>query len=111
MIGFVPWPAGHIVPAGKLTGYLLDPHHPKEAAKCRFLTGFVPDDPASLEAALLAHASAENLLDLQVSSSALRYRYQGPWLAPDGRAPGSRTIWQIRPATALLHFVTLKPVR
>lgn len=109
----MPWPAGYIVPAGKLTGYLLDPHHPKGAAKCRFLTGFGfgPDDPASLEAALLAHASAENLLDLQASSYGLRYRYQGPLPTPDGRAPRIRTIWQIRPATALLHFVTLKPVR
>lgn len=113
MIGFVPWPSGHVVSRAKLSGYLLDPDHPQGAAKCRFLIafGFHPQDPAALERALLAHGGPANFLDIQVSPYGLRFRYHGPLPAPGGSDPVVRTIWQIEPATGLARFVTLKPAR
>ncbi len=108
----IPGIAGAVVPPEKLSGYLLDIHHPEGGAKARFFLrfGFSPDDPETLAAALVAHAEG---LEATVSQrpNALVYVVTGPISTPDGRTPRVRTVWQVRDGESVPRFVTAFPRR
>lgn len=94
----------------KLALYLLSPGHPRGGAKARFLStfGFQMDDVRSLEAALLAHASACDVVDIRPTDFGANYSLEGRLSSPDRRNPTVRTVWSIT-SDPIPRFVTLRP--
>jgi len=104
--------AAFVEPA-KLTDYLLNPDHPVGGDKAAFLVrfGFRPGAWRALEAALLAHARAGEVIGERQSRYGRHYTVEGPLETPDGRNPTIRTAWMIESGERRPRFVTAHPGR
>jgi hypothetical protein len=100
-----------VVEDAKLDGYLLNPAHPRGAAKARFLEsfGFTRSDLAVLRDALTAHATANDVASARQSNHGIRYEIDGPLLTPNGRAPVVRVVGFVRASEDFPRLVTLIP--
>lgn len=83
-----------IVPAAKITDYLLSATHRDGRHKAAFFTrfGFAVDDWETLAAALLRHATEHEVAKIETSPFGTRYVIEGELHAPDGRAPALRVV-------------------
>ena len=97
----------------KIMGYLLAESHLKGTGKAGFFAGFGFRREAAevLAAALLAHASSNEVLFLQSSQYGVKYVIEGPLVAPDGRAPSVRAVWIVDAGDDAPRFVTAFPGR
>ena len=97
----------------KLTEYLLNPDHPVGGDKAAFLArfGFRREAWRALEAALLAHARAGEVVGERQSRYGHHYTVQGPLATPDGRNPTVRTAWVVAWGERQPRFVTAHPGR
>ncbi len=102
-----------VIEDAKLVDYLLNPVHPRGAAKAQFLAafGFSQADHTVLHDALIAHATANDVASSRQSSHGARFEVDGPLLTPDGRAPVVRVVWYIRASEDFPRLVTLIPRR
>lgn len=102
-----------IVDQAKLVDYLLNPDHLIGRAKCRFLDscGFQRADRVRLEGAILAHAVANECVEINQTPYGKSYAVVGPLIAPDGRGPVVRVVWFIREGEDVPRLVTLVPAR
>ena len=57
--------------------------------------GFSPDSPEVLRDALLQHALDHRVEEVTETSYGIKYNLAGELFSPDGRNPGTRSIWQI----------------
>jgi hypothetical protein len=102
-----------IVPAEKITGYLLSSSHPvgrtKAAFFCRF--GFTQPSWAALAEALRDHAMGHDVASASQTPFGVRYTVEGRLECPDGRGPMVRTVWFIETGETIPRFVTAYPSR
>jgi hypothetical protein len=101
-----------VVPAEKLSLYLLNPNHPKGGAKARFFTmiGFDRKRPEQLEATLLAHAASGTAV-MQDNPWASTYRITGAISAPNGKSYDLVSVWQIDAGSGIIKLLTAFPGR
>lgn len=99
-----------VVPAAKITGYLLSEAHPDGRSKATFFRrlGFGRDRPDVLQAALLR--AARNA-DMAESAFAYGLKYVGVGMLP---CPGARlvrvvTVWVLRDGQPPPYFLTAYP--
>lgn len=100
------------VPEDTIVHYLLNPDHPKGGPKARYFPGFGfdPSRPKQRAEALLAHHAATDLRMYRTEvAGRIRLICEGPILAPDGRFPTIRTVWQLC-AGAVWRLVTAVPL-
>ena len=104
--------ANAVVPATKITGYLLSETHPDGKHKARFFQafGFSLDDCQALEHAVRQHVSDHEIAKVEPSAFGTRYVVEGIMIAPDGRLPLIRTVWFIRNEEEIPQFVTAYPL-
>lgn len=100
-----------IVEPHKLRSYLLSDTHIRGRGKARFFIsfGFRAGEPDVLREALLLHAGANDVINLQESEHGAKYTLEGPLPAPDGRAPAIRSVWIIDKGRSRPRFVTPFP--
>jgi hypothetical protein len=101
------------VEPAKLSHYLLDPDHPVGGDTAAFLIafGFRREARRPLEAPLLLHAQAGEVVSARQSRYGRHYTVEGPLATPDGRNPTIRTAWVIAWAELRPRFVTAYPGR
>jgi len=102
-------PADAIIPAEKLTRYLLLPRPWDD--KSRFLgqAGFSLHDPASLEDAIRRTAANFDAVDDGFNDYGTFFRVDGDLVGPTGRSLQVVIIWLQWKLDGSFHFVTLKP--
>jgi hypothetical protein len=100
-----------VVEDAKLTDYLLALHHPRGAAKARFLMsfGFSQDRPEALRAAFLAHAGQAEVVASQDTDFGTILEIEGPLPSPDGRNPAVRAVWFLDTGTVAPRLITMVP--
>lgn len=104
-------PNDAVIPAEKITGYLLVPRPWDD--KSRFLdqVGFVLDDPSDLEVAIRRTAAEFDAIDDGENEYGTFYRVEGDLAGPNGRTLQVVLIWLQWKLDGTFHFVTLKPWR
>lgn len=100
---------GLVIPATKLTHYLLV-WRPK-SDKSRFLAraGFTAENPEVLRRAIERQATTYEAVLNRVDEYGEHYRVEGAIIGSDDRALEVVTIWNRSAAEAIFRFVTLKP--
>jgi uncharacterized protein DUF6883 len=102
-----------VVPATKITDYLLSETHPDGKHKARFFQafGFLLDNWQALEHVVRQHVFDHEVTKVEPSASGTRYVVEGIITAPDGRSPLIRTVWFVRNEEEMPQFVTAYPLR
>ena len=114
MIDIVSWPARFRVEPAKLVSYLLDPSSDDGASKGKYLTsyGFERTAPERLRTALLAHADLTNFVGMKVVRYGLKFDFDGPMPAPNGREAKVLTVWMVDAGgDGTAWFITTRPSR
>jgi hypothetical protein len=108
----LPYLENAIVPASKITDYLLSAAHRDGRHKAAFFTrfGFAADDWETLAAALLRHAAEHEVAKIEASPFGARYVIEGELRAPDGRAPRVRVVWFMATGETTPYLVTAYPL-
>jgi hypothetical protein len=108
----VPNAANAIVDDHKITDYLLNSSHSKEAAgKSKFFEafGFLPSKWDELKRALVEHPLANPVIKQITHSFGIKYMVSCSVKTPDGRNPCIISIWTIEPPVSEPKFVTAYP--
>lgn len=86
-----------LVPARKITHYLLSPVRRDGQHKAVFFHsfGFTLESWHALASALIAHAHNHGVAEIVSTPFGQNYVVEGPLLAPDGRQPRVRVVWFI----------------
>jgi hypothetical protein len=86
-----------IVEQEKVCGYLLNAGHRYGASKAKFFAefGFTLDAWEDLAKALREHGLHNEVAREKDAGFGPRYEVDGELVAPDGRRPRVRTVWQI----------------
>jgi hypothetical protein len=102
-----------VVPAAKVTDYLLSGTHPDGRSKAEFFMalGFTLDDWPALEKSLRQHARDHDIAKVESSPFGTRYAIEGTMKTPDGRSPLIRTVWFTTNQEETPQFVTAYPLR
>jgi hypothetical protein len=102
-----------LVEDAKLTAYLLNPAHPRGAAKARFLMsfGFTASEWRRLRDAIIEHARDNEIAHSYPGRYGQVYEVDGPLLSPDGRNPTVLIAWMIRWSEDQPRLVTAVPSR
>lgn len=95
----------------KVRDYLLNANHPNNGGKAGFFTrfGFSNARWVELRDALLEHARANPVEQVQQSPYGTRYRVRCNLQSPDGRNPCVKTVWVVDPSTRNPALVTAYP--
>ena len=101
-----------IVEREKIAGYLLNPEHPYGTSKARFFVafGFTPDAWAALAAELRVHGQTHEVARWRETGFGPRYEVEGEVVAPDGRRPRVRTVWQVDKGQIAPRLITAYPL-
>jgi hypothetical protein len=101
------------IPTAKVTGYLLKLDHARGASKARFFIafGFRPEHPEPLFDALLEHGNVNDIVKIESEAGVTVYTVEGEIVAPDGRNPRIRTVWQIDAGSDVARLITAVPLR
>ena len=102
-----------LVEPAKLTDYLLSPTHPVGRTKAKFFTrvGFSSDSWEVLRDALVFHASAFEVANVEAGGYGVGYAVDGPLTTPSGRTPRVRTVWFVETGRPEPRFVTAYPLK
>jgi hypothetical protein len=100
-----------IVEDAKLTEYLLNPAHPRGAAKANFLArfGFSAERPEQAREAFLEHARQYDFSASQQTRFGVIFEVDGPLPSPDGRNPYVRTVWMLDDGATAPRLITMVP--
>lgn len=101
-----------LVPADKITGYLLSPTHRDGRHKAAFFlgAGFALDAWQALAAALHKHAAAHEVSKVESTPFGTRYVVEGTMETPLGRTPSIRSVWFLETSQEVPRFVTAYPL-
>lgn len=102
-------PANALIPAEKLTHYLLQPRPWDDKSAFLAQAGFSLDNPAQLERAIRALTAANEAIEDGINEYGTFYRIEGNLGGPDGRSLQVVLIWLQWKLDSTFHFVTLKP--
>lgn len=102
-----------VVEDAKLTEYLLNPAHPRGAAKAQFLAGFgfASDRPEAARQAFLEHARQHEISASQQNQFGTIFEVEGLLASPDRRNPEVRTVWMIDHGASAPRLITMVPLR
>jgi len=102
-----------IVGDAKLTDDLLNPTHPRGAAKARFLAGFgfALERLDEARQAFLRHARQNEMSASQLNRFGTIFEIEGPLPSPDGRNPRVRLVWMIDQGQSAPRLITMVPLR
>jgi hypothetical protein len=97
----------------KVLGYLLNPAHRYGAAKARFFaeSGYRPDNWETLANALREHGRQNEVTRTRQTPFGPRFEVDGELIAPDGRRPRVRTVWQLDEGDAAPRLITAYPLK
>lgn len=100
-----------VVPARKLTHYLLALDHPEGGSKAAFLgtRGFGPDRPDVLADALRIHAASGAAVSAS-NDFGVKYVVDGPLRTPGGGSAPFRSVWIVEFGEDVPRFVTAYPL-
>jgi len=104
-------PADAVIPAEKLTGYLLLPRPWDDKAKFLAQAGFDRAKPEALLGALRELAARAEAVQDGVNEYGEFLRTDGDLVGPSGRRLAVTAIWLRQYADGRVRFVTLKPRR
>jgi hypothetical protein len=110
MILHMRLPRAVVIPADKLSGYLLVARRHNDKAKFLERIGFTQDNPEVLEAAIRDLAAANEAVVDRQDVYGIFYRVEGSLVGPKGRIEVV-TIWLERTVDGEIRFITLKPRR
>lgn len=102
-----------VVEQEKITEYLLNPTHRYGASKARFFDafGFRAEEWWKFAEALREHGRNHDVTKVQETGFGPRYEVEGTLLAPDGRRPRVRTVWQLDHGAVAPRLITAYPTR
>jgi len=104
-------PADALIPAEKLTGYLLLPRPWDDKAKFLAQAGFDRENPDALLGALRELAASTDAAPDGVNEYGEFLRLDGDLVGPNGRELAVTAVWFRQHADRRVRFVTLKPRR
>lgn len=95
----------------KTFGYLLDMEHRRGRAKARFFLryGFTREQWPVFADSLMAHAVANEVIDVEETIYGMKYVVDGLLETPDGRNPRVWTVWMLPEDSHAPRFVTAYP--
>jgi hypothetical protein len=101
-----------IVEEEKVCGYLLNAQHRYGASKAKFFMefGFTLQSWSVLAGALREHAQRHDVSREKETGFGPRYEVDGELVAPDGRRPQVRTVWQIDHGAIAPRLITAHPL-
>jgi len=100
-----------VVQDAKLTEYLLNPAHPRGAAKASFLArfGFDAGRPELARAAFLEHARQYDISASHQTRFGTIFEVDGPLPSPDSRNLDVRTVWMLEVGATAPRLITMVP--
>ncbi|HYV39323.1 MAG TPA: hypothetical protein VE988_26780 [Gemmataceae bacterium] len=100
-----------VVPEDKIVGYLVSPTHTDGKHKAAFFKafGFSLDAWQVMAAALLRHATDNEVAKVEDSPFGTRYVIEGTMVTPDGRTPAVRSVWFIESGEDVPRLATAYP--
>jgi hypothetical protein len=100
-----------IIASEKLTNYLLNPSHKRDAAKARLLLslGYLTDAPRVLESDLRAQHLSHEATRTSQNAYGMAYEIEAPITTPSRRIVRFCSIWQIDTGSTLPRFITMYP--
>jgi len=101
-----------IVEREKIVDYLLNPGHRYGASKARFFIGFgfrVQEWEAFAQA-LREHGLSYDVKRAKETGFGPRFEVEGELVAPDGRHPRVRTVWQLDHGKVAPRLITAYPL-
>ncbi len=109
----LPNVAEALVPADKITGYLLSPAHRDGRHKAAFFigSGFALDAWQPLAAALRKHATDHEANKVESTPFGTRYIVEGTMETPAGQTPRIRPVWFLETSQKIPRFVTAYPLK
>ena len=101
-----------IVEREKITDYLLNPAHRYGASKARFFAafGFRAEDWETFAQTLREHGQNHAVTKVRETGFGPRYEIEGELIAPDGRRPRVRTVWQLDKGEVAPRLITAYPL-
>jgi hypothetical protein len=101
-----------VVEQAKITGYLLNSAHRFGSSKARFFSGFgfAVDRWETLADALREHARRHEISRVTETGFGPRYEIDGELVAPDGRRPLVRAVWQMDKGQLAPRLITAYPL-
>lgn len=101
-----------IVEREKITDYLLNPAHRYGASKARFFAafGFRTEEWETFAHALREHGRSHAVTKVKETGFGPRYEVEGELIAPDGRRPRVRTVWQLDEGEVAPRLITTYPL-
>lgn len=101
-----------IVERAKICDYLLNSAHRFGASKARFFQqfGFILDDWEVLAVAIKNHGAQNEVVNVKETGFGPRYEVDGELVAPDGRRPRVRTVWQMDEGQDAPRLITAYPI-
>ncbi|HEY3854599.1 MAG TPA: hypothetical protein VGO67_09420 [Verrucomicrobiae bacterium] len=101
-----------MVPARKITHYLLSPAHRDGRHKAEFFCGFgfKLEIWETLASSLLNHARKYEVVEVVPTPFGRNFVIEGALLAPDGRTPRVRAIWFIANGLETATLATAYPL-
>ena len=108
----LPYVERAVVPARKITHYLLSQTHRDGQHKAAFFRafGFTPEDGQALASALQHHARSHEVTEITPTPFGRNYVVEGPLPAPNGRAPRVRVVWFIANGGETATLATAYPL-
>jgi hypothetical protein len=96
----------------KTCGYLLNPGHRFGASKARFFSsfGFRIESWIEFATALRNHGQTHQVAKVKDTGFGPRYEIDGELIAPDGRRPRVRTVWQVDKNQINPRLITAYPL-
>ena len=114
MSDFSPgWPALFVIPADKLTKYLLNTNGAKpDHARWFIAQGFSPEKPDELADALYLHANERNISTLIEDEFGWRFVFEARLITPRGSRTLVRSVWMFHHTekSGAARFVTAYPI-
>lgn len=101
-----------IVEQEKVCGYLLNAQHRYGASKARFFEefGFTLESWQLLAESLREHGRLYDVSKEKETGFGPRFEVDGELMAPDGRRPYLRTVWQIDHGETVPRLITAYPL-
>ena len=101
-----------VVEREKITAYLLNPAHRYGASKARFFAafGFGAEERGTFAQALREHGQNHAVTKATETGFGPRHEVDGDLIAPDGRRPRVRTVWQLDEGEVAPRLITAYPL-
>ena len=101
-----------IIAREKLANYLLNSGHRYGESKARFFIsfGFQMEDWETMAAAFREHAAHHEVAKVKQTPFGPRYEIDGEVVAPDGRTPRIRAVWQVDDGEVAPRLITAYPL-